>query len=79
MQLFFILMAAITGTLLIITLLMLAAEMEIEMRKTAPARTPEWIAAKQMPAARLTISEYNRLIKAEKKRPGWVRAGSKVF
>lgn len=79
MQLFFIVMAAITGGLLLIALAFLAAACEIEMRKTAPARTPEWIAAKQMPAARLTISEYNRLIKAEKKRPGWVRAGSKVF
>lgn len=79
MQLFFIVMAIITGTLLIITLLMLAAELEIEMRRTAPARTPEWAAVQRMPAAHLSLSEYNRLIKAEKKRPGLVRAGSKVF
>lgn len=73
MQLFFIVMAIITGGLLIITLLMLAAEMEIEMRKTAPARTPEWIAAKQMPAAKLTLSEYNRLIRMEQARRSWRR------
>lgn len=76
MQLFFILMAAITGTLLIITLIFGACCLEIEMRRSAPPKTPEWVAAKRMPAAHLSLSEYNRLIRAEKKRPGWVRAGS---
>lgn len=74
MQLFFILMAIITGTLLVITLIMLAVECEAEMRRTAPAKTPEWIAVSRMPAARLSISEYRRLLKAQKKtravRPG---------
>lgn len=76
MQLFFILMAAITGTLLIITLIYGAFCLEIEMRRSAPPKTPEWAAVQRMPAAHLSLSEYNRLIKAEKKRPGWVRAGS---
>lgn len=67
MQLFFILMAIISGVLLIITLAMLAVECEIQMRRTAPPKTPEWMAVKAMPAARLTISEYNRLVKAQKK------------
>lgn len=78
MQLFFIVMAVITGGLLIITLLMLAVELEIEMRRSAPPKTPDWAAVKAMPAARLTISEYNRLIRAEKK-TRLVRAGSRVF
>lgn len=67
MQLFFIIMAIISGGLLIITLLMLAVELEIEMRRSAPPKTPDWTAVKAMPAARLTISEYNRLVKAQKK------------
>lgn len=67
MQLFFILMAIISGALLVITLIMLAVECEAEMRRTAPAKTPEWMAVKAMPSARLTISEYNRLVKAQKK------------
>lgn len=74
MQLFFIIMAVISGVLLVITLIMLAVECEAEMRRTAPAKTPEWIAVKAMPAARLSISEYRRLLKAQKKtravRPG---------
>lgn len=67
MQLFFIIMAVISGVLLVITLTMLAVECEIQMRRTAPAKTPEWIAVSRMPSARLTISEYNRLVKAQKK------------
>ena len=68
MQMFFILMAMITGALLVVTLIALAISLEAEIRRNAPVRTPEWAAAKAMPAARLTISEYNRLIRAERNR-----------
>ena len=68
MQMFFILMAMITGALLVVTLIALAISLEAEIRRNAPVRTPEWAAAQAMPAARLTISEYNRLIRAERNR-----------
>lgn len=68
MQMFFILMAMITGALLVTALIALMISLEAEIRRNAPVRTPEWAAAQAMPAARLTISEYNRLIRAEQGR-----------
>ena len=68
MQTFFILMAMITGALLVIALIALMISLEAEIRRNAPVRTPEWAAAQTMPAARLSISEYNRLIRAEQGR-----------
>jgi len=67
MQLFFILMAAITGTLLIITLIFGAFCLEIEMRRSAPPKTPEWVLVQKIPAAHLSIADYNRLREVEKK------------
>lgn len=79
MQLFFIVLAAISGALLLVTVVYGVITIEAEMKRNRPLKTPEYTAVQKMPPARLTISEYNRLIKAEKKRPGWVRAGSRVF
>lgn len=68
MQTFFILMAMITGAMLVIALIGLMISLEAEIRRNAPVRTPEWAAAQAMPSAKLTISEYNRLIRAERNR-----------
>ena len=65
---FFILVAAITGTLLIITLIYGACCLEIEMRRSATPRTAEWEAARRMPAARLGISEST--LRRKLKSPG---------
>lgn len=68
MQMFFILMAVFTGTLLVPSVIMLIISLEAEVRRNAPVRTPEWVMVQAMPAARLTRSEYNRLIRAERSR-----------
>lgn len=68
MQQFFILMATVTGALLVITLIALLISLETEIRRNAPAKTPEWVMIQSVPAARLTISEYNRLIREERNR-----------
>lgn len=68
MQMFFVLMAVFTGTLLVPSVIMLIISLEAEVRRNAPARTPEWVMVRSMPAARLTRSEYNRLIRAERSR-----------
>ena len=78
MQLFFIALAAISGALLLVTVVYGVITLEAEMKRNRPLKTPEYAAVQKMPPARLTISEYNRLIRAEKK-ARLVRAGSRVF
>ena len=78
MQLFFIALAGVTGSLLLVTIIYGAITIEIEMKRNRPFKTPERAIVEKLPPARLTISEYNRLIRAEKK-TRLVRAGSRVF
>lgn len=78
MQLFFIALATVTGALLLISIIYVAITLEIEMKRNRPFKTPERAIVEKLPPARLTISEYNRLIRAEKK-TRLVRAGSRVF
>jgi len=78
MQLFFIALAGVTGSLLLITIVYGAITLEVEMARNRPLKTPERAIVEKLPPARLTISEYNRLIRTEKK-TRLVRAGSRVF
>lgn len=78
MQLFFIALATVTGALLLISIIYGAITLEIEMKRNRPLKTPERAIVEKLPPARLTRSEYNRLIRAEKK-ARLVRAGSRVF
>lgn len=78
MQLFFIALATVTGALLLISIIYGAITLEIEMKRNRPLKTPERAIVEKMPPARLTISEYKRILMAEKK-TRLVRAGSRVF
>lgn len=78
MQLFFIALATVTGALLLISIIYGAITLEIEMKRNRPLKTPEWAIVEKLPPARLTRSEYKRILMAEKK-TRLVRAGSRVF
>lgn len=78
MQLFFIALAGVTGSLLLISIVYGTITLEVEMARNRPLKTPERAIVEKLPPARLTRSEYNRLIRAEKK-TRLVRAGSRVF
>lgn len=78
MQLFFMALAAITGTLLLITIIYGLIILEIETARNRPLKTQEMAIAERMPQARLTRCEYKRLVREEKK-TRLVRAGSRVF
>lgn len=77
MQLFFIALAGVTGALLLVTIIYGAITLEIEMKRNRP-KTPERAIVEKLPPARLTRSEYKRILMAEKK-TRLVRAGSRVF
>lgn len=74
MQLFFIALAGITGALLLVTIIYGAITLEVEMSRNRPLKTPERAIVEKLPPARLTRSEYKRILMAEKKtravRPG---------
>lgn len=78
MQLFFIALATVTGALLLISIIYGAITLEIEMKRNRPFKTPERAIVEKLPPARLTRSEYKRILMAEKK-TRLVRAGSRVF
>ena len=78
MQLFFIALATVTGALLLISIVYGAITLEIEMKRNRPLKTPERAIVEKLPPARLTRSEYKRILIAEKK-TRLVRAGSRVF
>lgn len=78
MQLFFIALATVTGSLLLISIVYGAITLEIEMKRNRPLKTPERAIVEKLPPARLTRSEYKRILMAEKK-TRLVRAGSRVF
>lgn len=71
MQAFFILMAVITGMLLLITLIFGAAVVDAELQRDAGRKAAAVVRA--MPGAKLTIAEYNRLIRGEQARRRWRR------
>lgn len=71
MQAFFILMAVITGAMLVIGLIFTAIEVDTEIRRDASRKAEAVVYA--MPAAKLTLSEYNRLIRGERARRHWRR------
>lgn len=71
MQAFFILMAVITGTALIITLIFGAVAVGAELQRDEGRKAEAVVYA--MPAAKLTLSEYNRLICGERARRRWRR------
>lgn len=72
MQAFFILMAVITGMLLLITLIFGAAAVDAELQQEAESRKAAAV-VRAMPGAKLTIAEYNRLICGERARRRWRR------
>lgn len=78
MQLFFIALAGVTGSLLLVTIIFGAITLEIEMKRNRPLKTPERAIVEKLQPARLTRSEYKRILMAEKK-TRLVRAGSRVF
>ena len=78
MQLFFIALAGVTGSLLLVTIIYGAITLEIEMKRDRPFKTPERAIVEKLQPARLTRSEYKRILMAEKK-TRLVRAGSRVF
>lgn len=71
MQAFFILMAVITGVMLIITLIFAAVAVDAELQRDEGRKADAVVCA--MPAAKLTLSEYNRLIRGERARRHWRR------
>jgi len=71
MQAFFILMSVITGAMLIITLIFAVVAVDAELQRDEDRKAEAVVCA--MPAAKLTLSEYNRLIRGERARRHWRR------